>query len=103
MEKHTSSSVHFRLKLLTAAAQMQSALGIQDLGQLYHKPLRDAHGTVVVSCVCAARSAKVSALNSRWAPVAKLRRRVLSEDNTMADLLMASVHDQIAYHQVYQQ
>ncbi|XP_013143433.1 PREDICTED: uncharacterized protein LOC106107217 isoform X2 [Papilio polytes] len=100
MEKHTSSSVHFRLKLLTAAAQMQSALGIQDLGQLYHRPLRDAHGTVVVSCVCGARGGKLAALNSRWAPLAKLRRRVLSEDNTMADLLMASVHDQIAYHQV---
>ncbi|CAG4937103.1 unnamed protein product [Parnassius apollo] len=101
MEKHTSSSIHFRLKLLTAAAQMQSALCIQDLGQLYHKPLRDAHGTVVVSGVRAVRSGKcVSALNARWAPVARLRRRVLSDDNTMAELLMASVHDQIAYHQV---
>ncbi|XP_052740268.1 uncharacterized protein LOC112046488 isoform X3 [Bicyclus anynana] len=101
MEKHTSSSIHFRLKLLTAAAQMQSALCIQDLGQLYHKPLRDAHGTVVLSCVNVIKSQKsVSALNSRWVPVAKLRRRVLSEDNTMGELLMASVHEQIAYHQV---
>ncbi|CAH0723197.1 unnamed protein product, partial [Brenthis ino] len=101
MEKHTSSSIHFRLKLLTAAAQMQSALCVQDLGQLYHKPLRDAHGTVVLSCISSVKSAKcVSALNSRWAPVAKLRRRVLSEDNTMGELLMASVHEQIAYHQV---
>ncbi|XP_050346158.1 uncharacterized protein LOC126770698 isoform X2 [Nymphalis io] len=101
MEKHTSSSIHFRLKLLTAAAQMQSALCIQDLGQLYHKPLRDAHGTVVLSCVNMVKSPKsVSALNSKWAPVSKLRRRVLSEDNTMGELLMASVHEQIAYHQV---
>ncbi|KAG6448983.1 hypothetical protein O3G_MSEX005796 [Manduca sexta] len=101
MEKHTSSSIHFRLKLLTAAAQMQSALGIQDLGQLYHKPLRDSHGTVVLSCVNSVKSAKsISALNSRWAPVTKLRRRVLSEDNTIGELLMASVHEQIAYHQV---
>ncbi|XP_049869455.1 uncharacterized protein LOC126369199 isoform X2 [Pectinophora gossypiella] len=101
MEKHTSSSIHFRLKLLTAAAQMQSALCIQDLGQLYHKPLRDSHGTVVLSCVNSVKSAKsVSALNSRWAPVSRLRRRVLSEDNTMGELLMASVHEQIAYHQV---
>lgn len=30
---------------------MQSALCIQDLGQLYHKPLRDSHGTVVLACV----------------------------------------------------
>ncbi|CAH2980121.1 unnamed protein product [Chilo suppressalis] len=101
MEKHTSSSIHFRLKLLTAAAQMQSALGIQDLGQLYHKPLRDSHGTVVLSCVNSVKSIKsVSALNSRWAPVSRLRRRVLSEDNTIGELLMASVHEQIAYHQV---
>ncbi|XP_037872636.1 ankyrin repeat and fibronectin type-III domain-containing protein 1 isoform X1 [Bombyx mori] len=101
MEKHTSSSIHFRLKLLTAAAQMQSALGVQDLGQLFHKPLRDSHGTVVLSCVNSVKSAKsVSALNSRWAPVSKLRRRVLSEDNTIGELLMASVHEQIAYHQV---
>ncbi|KAM3959207.1 LOW QUALITY PROTEIN: ankyrin repeat and fibronectin type III domain containing protein wide awake [Aphomia sociella] len=101
MEKHTSSSIHFRLKLLTAAAQMQSALCIQDLGQVYHKPLRDSHGTLVVSCVASVRSAKcVSALNSRWAAVARLRRRVLSDDNTIGELLMASVYDQIAYHQV---
>ncbi|XP_053607451.1 ankyrin repeat and fibronectin type-III domain-containing protein 1 isoform X2 [Plodia interpunctella] len=101
MEKHTSSSIHFRLKLLTAAAQMQSALCIQDLGQLYHKPLRDSHGTVVLSCVNGVKSAKaVSALNSRWTPVSRLRRRVLSDDNTIGELLMASVHEQIAYHQV---
>nr|XP_032518671.1 uncharacterized protein LOC116771083 isoform X1 [Danaus plexippus plexippus] len=101
MEKHTSSSIHFRLKLLTAVAQMQSALGIQDLGQLYHKPLRDSHGTVVLSCITSVKSPKaVSALNSRWLPVNKLRRRVLSDDNTMGELLMASVHEQIAYHQV---
>lgn len=30
---------------------MQSALGITDLGQFYHKPLRDSHGTVVLSCI----------------------------------------------------
>ncbi|XP_035432126.1 uncharacterized protein LOC118263955 isoform X2 [Spodoptera frugiperda] len=101
MEKHTSSSIHFRLKLLTAAAQMQSALCIQDLGQLYHKPLRDSHGTIVLSCVNSVKSVKsVSALNSRWAAVSRLRRRVLSEDNTIGELLMASVHEQIAYHQV---
>lgn len=71
------------------------------LGQLYHKPLRDSHGTVVISCVSGVRSGKsVSALNCRWAPVNKLRRRVLSDDNTMGELLMASVYEQIAYHQV---
>lgn len=51
MERNATSAVHFRTKLLTAACQMQSALCIQDLGQLYHKPLRDSHGTVVLACV----------------------------------------------------
>lgn len=51
MEKNSTSAVHFRTKLLAAACQMQSALCIQDLGQLFHKPLRDSHGTVVLSCV----------------------------------------------------
>ena len=51
MEKKTTSAIHFRTKLLTAIYQMQSALGITDLGQFYHKPLRDSHGTVVLSCI----------------------------------------------------
>lgn len=51
MEKNATSAVHFRTKLLAAACQMQSALCVQDLGQLYHRPLRDNHGTVVLSCV----------------------------------------------------
>lgn len=51
MEKNPTSAVHFRTKLLSAVCQMQSALCIQDLGQLYHKPLRDSLGTVVLSCI----------------------------------------------------
>lgn len=51
MEKNSTSATHFRTKLLAAACQMQSALCLQDLGQLFHRPLRDSHGTVVVSCV----------------------------------------------------
>jgi hypothetical protein len=51
MEKKAASAIHFRTKLLTAIYQMQSALGITDLGQFYHKPLRDSHGTVVLSCI----------------------------------------------------
>lgn len=51
MEKKTTSAIHFRTKLLTAIYQMQSALGITDLGQFYHKPLKDSHGTVVLSCI----------------------------------------------------
>lgn len=51
MEKKATAANHFRIKLLTAIYQMQSALGITDLGQFYHKPLKDSHGTVVFSCI----------------------------------------------------
>jgi hypothetical protein len=51
MEKRATAATHFRIKLLTAIYQMQSALGITDLGQFYHKPLKDSHGTVVLSSI----------------------------------------------------
>lgn len=51
MEKKATAANHFRIKLLTAIYQMQSALGITDLGQFYHRPLKDSHGTVVFSSI----------------------------------------------------
>lgn len=51
MERNKTTEPYFRTKLLTAACQMQSALSIQDLGQLYHKPLRDNGGTTVIACI----------------------------------------------------
>ncbi|XP_031777819.1 uncharacterized protein LOC100123939 isoform X5 [Nasonia vitripennis] len=102
MEKsHSSSTNHFRIKLLQAAAQMQAALCIQDLGQLYHKPIRDVQGTLVFSSVNYVRSPKqVSVLNSRWLPLAKVTKKLIThEDSNVADFLMASIQDQMAYHQ----
>ncbi|KAK7791464.1 hypothetical protein R5R35_002385 [Gryllus longicercus] len=50
MEKSLSSStVHFRIKLLQAAAQMQTALC---------KPIKDSQGTLVISTVNYVRSPK---------------------------------------------
>lgn len=51
MERNGSSAVHFRSKLLAAINQMQSTLNINDLGQLFHRPLKDSQGTVVFSCI----------------------------------------------------
>ncbi|XP_050447186.1 uncharacterized protein LOC126849428 isoform X1 [Cataglyphis hispanica] len=103
MEKsHSSSTNHFRIRLLQAAAQMQAALCIQDLGQLYHKPIRDIQGTLVFSTVNYIKSAKmVSVLNSRWLPLSKVIKKVIThEDSNVADILMASIQEQITYHQV---
>ncbi|XP_076270822.1 ankyrin repeat and fibronectin type III domain containing protein wide awake isoform X3 [Rhynchophorus ferrugineus] len=102
MEEHTSSTIHFRTKLLLAALQMQSSLCLQDLGQLYYKPLRDSQGTVVISTINYVKSPKsVSVLNSRWLPMNKVfKKAVLSEESSISDVLMASIQDQINYHQV---
>ncbi|XP_020709867.2 uncharacterized protein LOC105689444 isoform X3 [Athalia rosae] len=103
MEKsHSSSTIHFRIKLLQAAAQMQAALCIQDLGQLYHKPIRDVQGTLVLSTVNYVKSPKlVSVLNSRWLPLSKVTKKLIThEDSSVADILMASIAEQMTYHQV---
>ncbi|XP_053698449.1 uncharacterized protein LOC128745401 isoform X2 [Sabethes cyaneus] len=103
MERNASSAIHFRTKLLSAACQMQAALSITDLGQLYYKPLRDVHGTVVLSCVNCIKSPKsISVLNSRWIPLNKIHKKlaVSSEDSSINELLMNSIQDQINYHQV---
>ncbi|KPU79747.1 uncharacterized protein Dana_GF17001, isoform F [Drosophila ananassae] len=102
MERNLTSAVHFRTKLLSAVCQMQSALGFTDLGQLYYKPLRDAQGTVVLTCVQSVKSQKaVSILNSRWLPVSKLQKKLgaLHEDYTINELLISSIGDQLHYQQ----
>ncbi|XP_074035951.1 ankyrin repeat and fibronectin type III domain containing protein wide awake isoform X3 [Leptinotarsa decemlineata] len=102
MEKHSSSAIHFRTKLLTAAMQMQSSLCLQDLGQLYYKPLRDSQGTMVLSTINYVKTPKsVSVLNSRWLPMNKVfKKMVLSDDHSISEILMASIQEQINYHQV---
>ncbi|KAG7210469.1 hypothetical protein KM043_011993 [Ampulex compressa] len=103
MEKsHSSSTNHFRIKLLQAAAQMQAALCIQDLGQLYHKPIRDIQGTLVFSTVNYVKSPKlISVLNSRWLPLSKVTKKVIThEDSNVSDILIASIQEQMTYHQV---
>ncbi|KAF5284381.1 hypothetical protein FQA39_LY17056 [Lamprigera yunnana] len=102
MEKTPSSAIHFRTKLLAAALQMQSALCLQDLGQLYYKPLRDVNGTMVLSTINYIKSPKsVSVLNSRWLPMNKVFKKVvISDDHNISEILMASIQEQINYHQV---
>lgn len=99
MEKSLSSSaVHFRVKLLQAANQMQSALNIQDLGHLHPKPLKDSDDTLILCTVTNVRSPKsVSVLNGKWISLSKIQRRLPSaqvnsdEPTSAGDTLMASI------------
>ena len=47
-ENYTSSpAIHSRNKMLHAILELQTALGLQDLGLLHPVPYRDSHGAVV--------------------------------------------------------
>ncbi|XP_034944603.1 uncharacterized protein wake isoform X2 [Chelonus insularis] len=101
MEKSQGCSTnHFRLKLLQAIIQMQNALSIQDLGQIYYKPIKDSQGILVISTVHYIKSPKLmSLLNNRWISYSKLTKKViLQDDSNVAEILMANIPDQIAYH-----
>ncbi|KAH9365258.1 hypothetical protein HPB48_015940 [Haemaphysalis longicornis] len=84
---------------------MQSALGVQDLGQVYYKPLRDYEGTAVV-CVAkyVSEPKTVSALSVRWIPLAKIQRRMPSVSDggelpSASELLVSSIQEMMTYNQ----
>ncbi|KAK7788343.1 hypothetical protein R5R35_014401 [Gryllus longicercus] len=73
---------------------------MQDLGQLFHRPIKDSQGTLVISSVNYVRSPKcVSVLNSRWLQISKVEKKLAThEEPHVGELLMAQ--EQITYHQV---
>lgn len=89
MEKSQSSSVaHFRSRILLAIEQMQSSLGLQDLGRLFYKLLRDSEGTVVFCAIrCLPDPKMVSCLSLRWLPLAKLHKRLQSQQAAWQQML----------------
>lgn len=104
MYKSTSAgSTHFRGKLLQAAALLQSALGLNDLGQLYHKPLRDTNGSIVLVCIKEITDPKFLALGSgKWVSQAKLQRRIPVTDQEHSeahDLLLNTAAEMILYNE----
>jgi len=73
---------------------VQTALGLQDLGQLHYQPLKDSQGTMVISTTCHLTNIKAvpSSLNFKWLPLSKLQRRVVThEESTASDLLLSSL------------
>ena len=95
---HSSFCFLFFLPLKTARRLIsltQSALGLQDLGQLHYQPLKDSQGTLVISSTCHLANIKAipSSLNFKWLPLSKLqqRRSATNEESTASDLLLASL------------
>ena len=92
-----------RARLVAAGQAMQSALGTENLGLCYYKPLRHAaSGAVVFSLVHHVKSPKsLVTLSLKWAPLSRAQRRLASEEEGgLLDILRASIRDQLLFHQV---
>ncbi|CAG2107116.1 unnamed protein product, partial [Medioppia subpectinata] len=117
LDKSQSSSVaHFRSKMLSSVEQMQTFLGMQDLGRLFYKPMKDSDGTTVLCTI--KRMVDVKSMNwlsLRWMPIAKLQKKLqlnLNANNTsiaetsdaspncalIGDLLLSSLQEMTCYH-----
>ncbi|KAH9413373.1 Ankyrin-repeat and fibronectin type III domain-containing 1 [Dermatophagoides pteronyssinus] len=96
LEKSQQSSTvaQFRTKILLAIEQMQNSLGIIDLGKIYYKPLRDNEGSCVL---CAIRSVPepkmISCLSVRWLPLAKLQKRIATQQTSSTTIQSERVSD----------
>lgn len=103
LERNSSSATQFRLKVLSALLQMQSVLGLADLGQFYYKLLRDSQGTIVISFSKGVNNTKyISALNTKWIPLNKIQKRInsLHGIESISDILLNSIPEQIFFSKV---
>jgi len=91
-----------RYRLISAACTMQSALGTENLGALFYKPLRHSNGSVVFSLVHHVKSPKaLISLSLKWAPLSKAQKHLsVEEEGGVLDMLRGSLREQILSYQV---
>ena len=96
-----SNAFHFRTKLLNAAHALQSALGVQQLGNFYHTPVTDANGSVILVTVTSVRDVKsVSTAHCKWTAYSKAKKKLQTADSfSVTELLMQNVLDMRQYEQ----
>ncbi|XP_071965983.1 ankyrin repeat and fibronectin type-III domain-containing protein 1-like isoform X2 [Antedon mediterranea] len=101
----TSPSLMFRNKLLQAVSQMQTTLGIQDLGQVYYEPIRDHNGSTLFVLVKHIKDSKsVQSTSLKWLNLSRVqkRRSVCFENPTASENLLSSIPEKIFFSQVNQ-
>lgn len=97
-KSQSSSTAHFRSRLLQGVEQLQSALGSHDLGQLHFQPLKDTQGTSIICCVKQIADLKsISNLSLRWLPLVKFLRKTSgsgnSPENSDSSIGMTAIRD----------
>ncbi|CAD5123766.1 DgyrCDS12073 [Dimorphilus gyrociliatus] len=94
LEKTTSGSLESRLKLLLAIIQLQTSLGISDLGRLRSIPVH-SNGVLILVSVLKLKSTKDVACNhAKWCSISKLEKRY--DDS---DMLMTKTKEIIQEHE----
>ncbi|XP_022089300.1 uncharacterized protein LOC110978538 isoform X4 [Acanthaster planci] len=100
----SSPAILFRARLLQAASLLQSALGTQDLGQVFYEPIRDSHGIIIITIVNQIRDQRVMQTMSslKWTNINRIQKRksVNMDNPSAAEMLLASLPEKILYHQV---
>lgn len=80
---------------------LQSALGVQDLGQFYHMPTKDNNGSIVFTTVNYVRDPKVvTSTHVRWVSLGKVQRRTSAADQespAVPEMLLNSVPVSISH------
>ncbi|XP_069785740.1 ankyrin repeat and fibronectin type-III domain-containing protein 1 [Narcine bancroftii] len=96
----SSTALQARHRMLTAAAQLQSLLGTQNLGRMYYEPIKDRHGNVLLVTVKELKG-QTSPCGGRWIPLCKIQsqRKSLStpEQPTALDILLITLQDVLSY------
>ncbi len=73
---------------------LQSALGVQDLGQFYFKPIKDGNGSIVLVTINQIRENRVVySTHVKWMPLPKIQKRIACAFDGLAapELLLASI------------
>ncbi|XP_025094555.1 ankyrin repeat and fibronectin type-III domain-containing protein 1-like isoform X5 [Pomacea canaliculata] len=104
MEKTSSAGSTFRTKLLQAITTLQNSLGMQDLGQFFHRAIRAANGSLILTLVNTVRDTKFVGLGSaKWVSLSKLARRQSLPSTDIGDahnMLIAAIPEMLMYKDV---
>lgn len=87
-----NSNWDMRKKLICTIKNIQSALGITELGHLYHKEIRVSDEAVVLPFIALEDPKNVTALTGKWQPIDKIKKG--------QTLSVVQIEEMIKYHEV---